>query len=664
MRTVFMFLILGALHCTVLSFPPSPINVVFTSVNLRNILKWLPGNGTSDDIHFTVQYAIYGDSVEGSKGRRVNWRAVRHCTEIVRSWCDLTNETWDLEQGYYAKVRAVGMRATSKWAVTPRRFDPKSDTSFGPPLVTVEIENNSAIISLKGPMRYLPNNRTPGVSMATLYPHMTYNLSIHNTHSDRVHHFLVVSSTNPYKYRLMEYDTEYCFSAKTNFLAMPVHCQSSSWHCITTPQDPVIGQLQVVVVGIVVPFVCTCMLFVVGYLLYHYLTGKGQKSPNILDPPSFHPPPLTFPPENPKVILITVIADELPSVTNIAVSKHACPNKQQLHTADPPLRYAPRWSQTPPEPEERLDDLSVEYGVVCIAPKTADGGEGRDWKHNTGECQKCTTTRDSYKKKEWRIEDNRPAGVYASQTQSTHTHIHPQTHAQIAMSTLVQAHSWSQVNPVLLTQTRASSQSFQGASKREVGRKREDSECSGSCVNKSPQTGLFQIPLNLATEWAGGMKGRTERKRDEGVGEEGMSENIPLLYVSQHMPTSHTDQSHFLSKDYVVQRLASAQEEEEATICIDWDPETGKLVLPRMEMAFNKEGGLDGLLQGERGREVRVGDEEEEEEVNAMKGELRLESVFVRQASEEETEAQSRVETAWEANDIMTKWNLVISMDQ
>ncbi|KAM7368067.1 hypothetical protein PAMP_014318 [Pampus punctatissimus] len=589
MRTVFMFLILGALHCTVLSFPPSPINVIFTSVNLRNVLKWLPGNGTSDDIHFTVQYAIYGDSVKGSKGRRVHWRAVRHCTQVVRSWCDLTNETWDLEQGYYAKVRAVGMRATSKWALTPRRFDPKLDTTFGPPLVTVEIEDNSAIISLKGPMRYLPNNRTPGVSMATLYPQMTYNLSIHNTHSGQMRHFPMVSSL--YKYRLMEYDTEYCFSAKTHFLAMPVHCQSSSWHCITTPQDPVIGQLQRVVVGIVVPFVCMCMLFVVGYLLYHYLTGKGQTSPNILDPPSFHPPPLTFPPENPKVILITVIKDELPSVINSALSKHACPNKHQLHVADPPPGYAPRWFQTPPEPEELLDDLSVEYGVVCIAPKTADGGEGegRDWKHN-------------------KEDENNLRG------------------------------------------------------KREVDREREDSECSGLCVNKNPQTGLFQIPLNLATKWEGGMKGRTERKIDEGVGEEGKSENIPLLYASQnikHMPTFHTDQSHFLSKDYSVLKLASAQEEEKATICIDWDPETGKLVLPQVEMAFNKEGGLDGLLQGERGREVRVGDEEE---VNTMKDELRLENVFVRQASEEE--AQSGVETAWEADDIMTKWNLVISMDQ
>lgn len=234
MWTVVLFLNLLALHCTVSSSPPSPINVIFTSVNLRNMLQWLPGNDTPNDTHYTVQYAIYGDSVEGSKGRRVQWRPVRRCTEIVRSWCDLSNETWDLEHGYYARVRAVSRRASSKWALTGRRFDPKTDTSFGPPLVSVELEENNAIITLKGPMRYLPNNHTKAVSMATVYPQMIYNLSIYNTGQGQTHHFPVVSSS--YKYRLMDYNTKYCFSAKTRFVSMPAICQPSGWQCIMTPE--------------------------------------------------------------------------------------------------------------------------------------------------------------------------------------------------------------------------------------------------------------------------------------------------------------------------------------------------------------------------------------------------------------------------------------------
>ncbi|XP_029281719.1 interleukin-20 receptor subunit alpha [Cottoperca gobio] len=380
MWTGLIFLnLLGALHCTVSSSPPSPINVIFSSVNLKNVLQWFPGSGTPDDTHFIVQYAIYGESVEGSEGRRVHWRKVRRCTEIVRSWCDLSNETKDLEQGYYARVRAVSRRASSKWVLTGRRFDPKTDTSFGPPLVSVEIEDNNAIITLKGPMRYPPNNHTQAVFMQTLYPHMIYNLSIVNTRRRHIHHSLMDSHS--YKFRLMEYNTEYCFSAKTSFLYMPAHCLSSAWHCITTPQDPVIGQLQRVVVAIIVPSVCICMMVVVGYLLYRYLSGKGQKSPYILNPPAFHQTSLTFPPEKPKLLVITIIKD-----------LHPDPEA-------PPPGYAFQRPQTPPALEEPWDDLSVDYGFTAAAPNLDARGEDRN--NTKVQHEKCA----AYEKKGWKVEE-------------------------------------------------------------------------------------------------------------------------------------------------------------------------------------------------------------------------------------------------------------------
>ncbi|XP_044024284.1 interleukin-20 receptor subunit alpha isoform X2 [Siniperca chuatsi] len=598
--------------------------------------------------------------------------AVRQCTKIMRSWCDLSNETRDLEQGYYARVRAASRTASSTWALTGRRFDPILDTSFGPPLVSVEREDNTAIITLKGPMRYQPNNHTPGVPMATLYPQMTYNLSIHNTRRGQTSHFPVGSS--PYIYRLMEYDTDYCFSAKTRFLSMPVQCQSSGWHCITTPPDPVIGQLKTVVVGIVVSSVCVCMLVVVGYLLYHYLTGKGQKSPYILNPPSFHPNTLIIPPENVSIILFTVIK---PSDIESIISDPTCPNPWP-HNADPPPSYAPQRSETP-EPEEPWDDLSIDYGFIGVAPKIDVRGEEekRERRHDRGEDGNNLN-----------LEDGHSAGVYAPQAKSTHTcsQTHMLIHTQTEMSTLVQAHACSQVNSV--TQTQAPSLSLQGTTKGEVDRKKEDKEFPGLFINKTPQTGLFHISLNLQTKKEGGMGEemdgkvgvRTDGKIDGGVEEGSENEEVPLLsaYATQNikdMFTSHADQSDFLPDDYGVLRLAIAhkieedkddEEEEEETICINWDPKTRKLVLPEMAMEFNKEGGLDGWMQGKKGRENRVGGEEE----YVMKGELRLENVIVRQTSEEEEEAEAQREmerggeTMWEADDILTKWNLVISMDQ
>ncbi|XP_031722008.1 interleukin-20 receptor subunit alpha [Anarrhichthys ocellatus] len=611
-----IFLYLGALHCTVSSSLPSPINVKFSSVNLRNVLQWFPGSGTPDDTHFRVEYAIYGDSVEGSKGRKVNWREVWRCKKIVRSWCDLSNETWDLEQGYHSRVRAVTRGAFSTWAWPRKRFDPKTDTSFGPPLVSVEIEDSNAIITLKGPMRYQFNNHTPVMSMATLYPQMTYNLSIENNHRGTTLHVPVVSSS--YKYPLMDYNTEYCFSATTRFLFMPAQSQSSAWHCITTPQDPVIGQLQSVVVGIVVPSVCLCMVVVVGYHLYCYLTGKGQKSPYILDPPAFHPPILTFPPERPNLIVITIIK-EIQRESDI--SDPACP-KFPRHVAHCTTGYTSQRHQILPEPDEPWDDSSVDYGFIGVAPKIATRGE--DGNNLKGDDQKCAA-RVSYEKREWRVEDGHSAG-----------------HTRTETSTLTQAHAG------LLTQTQAPLLSMQGATMREVDGEEEDREFPGLFIST---TGLFRIPLNLPTK-GGGM--RKEMDGEVRVRRDGDDEAVPLLsaYASQNttdMHTSHSDQSDFLPDDYGVLRLASAHkidvdddgddDKGEANISIDWNPETGSLVLPQM----------DGMMQREKG-------EGEEEEVD-----LRLENVFVRQGSEENAEAQREMEGG---DDFSTRWNLVISMDE
>lgn len=361
---------------------------------------------------------------------------------------------------------------------------------------------------------------------------------------------------------------------------------------------------------------------------------------NFQNPPSFNPPPLTFPPENLNLILITVIqpSDIENSISDSKQQKHS-------HTADPPPGYTPQRSEPPPEPEEPLDDESIDYGFVGAAPKIiakerrCDGGE--DGNNLKGKHQK-DEAKESYKNKEWRVED----GIYPPQAKphlmhrTTHTcsQTHMPMHTQTEMSTLIQAQVFSDH----LTQTQAPLLSFQEAP--EVDR-------------ESP--GLFI---------------------DGGMEEESKSESVPLLsaYASQNINTTHADQSDFLLDDYGVLRLATAQEienddgdeEEEGTVCIDWDPHTRKLVMPEVAMEFTtEEGGLDGLMQREKGWENRVGGEEE---VSATKGELTLENVYVRQASEEEAEAQRERERGrerdrvggWEVDDILTKWDLVISMDQ
>ncbi|XP_034554986.1 interleukin-20 receptor subunit alpha [Notolabrus celidotus] len=647
MWIIFLLFNLGALCSTVSSSPPSPVDVAFSSVNLRNLLQWSPGNGTPNDTHYTVQYAIYGQSIVGTRGKRVNWRSVRHCTEIVRCWCDLSNETLDLEEGYYAKVRAVSKRASSKWAWTLRRFEPKSDTIFGPPLVMVDMEDNNAIITIKGPMRYQPNNQTPAVSMASLYNQMTYNMSVHNIRSSLMSHFPVVSS--PYKYRLMEYNTKYCFSAKTRFLSMPVNCQPSEWLCITTPPDPVMAQLKWMVVGIVVPTVCMCILVVIGCILYQYLTGKGQKSPYTLNPPSFHTPPLTLVLETPSVVLIKV---GLPPEFMSIVSDSAYPKKQ--HIVEPPPRYTSQGLETPQEFMEPSDDLSLDYAFVCKASETHTREEGEERERRYDRREDGNNRR------------SHCAGAFNPQAKSYPSQKSISTCSEALMPTLTQkevstqAHTCLPVNSVFLNQSQAPSFTLQGAAERDRKGEKEK-EFSGLFICKVPQTSLFNSPLNVKSE------------AEEGIEEEMVSgnERAPLLSFYASQSTSQSDQSNDLPDDYGILRPAEAHkieeevekdEEEGGSICINWDPKTGKLVLPEMGMAFMKE---DDLMQGEKGRENQIG---EEEQVDGMKGGLRLENVFVRQGSEEKAEALREMERRegmeWEADDLLSKWDLVVSMDQ
>ncbi|KAM6915118.1 interleukin-20 receptor subunit alpha [Xenentodon cancila] len=643
MRTEIVFICLLGLRFSVSHSLPSPTNVSFSSVNLRNVLHWFPGNGAPDDTHFTVEYAIYGDSIPGSKGKRVHWRAVRQCTNIMRTWCDLSPETWDEEQGYHARVRALVRTASSKWASTQRRFDPKSDTTFGPPLVSVELEDNSAIISIKGPIRYPVNNLSTAISMKAIYPHMTYNLSIHTTHRNQTHHFPVINSS--YKYRLLEYNTEYCFSARSRFLSMPVDCQSSAWECLTTPQDPVIEQLRMVVVGIVVPALFICTIVVVGYILHVYVAGKEQKSPYMLNQHSFHRSPFAFPPDHPSLIISSVIKGEPP------FSDPPHPDLL-LRIPDPPPSYSLQGPEAPLGPEQPPEVLSIDYGGVCIAPKVNAGGEEEARKRRHDEAEAGNNLKG--------VQDAHSAGNYVSQgkcyrsQKSTLSLMHLQ--ANRAVSNLVRACPWKD-------DTIALPLSAEGS----VTGKMEDRESSAIFISRDPQTDMFNVPVNLQE------RGPVWPTLDEEEG--GKCENAPLLssYVTQNtqkMTTLHLDHVDCLESDYgLMMPMLKAEEEdfhemEKGTICINWDPQTRKLVLP--DMQFSKKEELRGLMPSNREEENRMLGNEVE--MYMIRGQLKLESVFVRQTSEEQAEEQKELqrgkETRLEADDVLTKWDLVISMDQ
>lgn len=374
-----------------------------------------------------------------------------------------------------------------------------------------------------------------------------------------------------------------------------------------------------------------------------------SSSSNLQNPPSFHPPPLTFPfAENPNVILTITVEPR---------SDTQPPALGPINGPDPPPIYSSSRPETPPRP---YDDSSVDYGLVGIAPKiNVTRKEEQIEKRNDGEgggnelkgkCLSCGAE-NSYKEQEWRVEDGGFTGFYAPQEKS-HVPLkstvichptHMQIHTQAAMSRR------AQLNSGFLTHNQLD---------REL------------CINKNQQTGLLHIPLNLQTNQE---VGRGEGMQMQGEAKEGStSEKVPLLsaYASQNMTGMlpfQTERSEFLPDDYGVLTLATAhnveggdEQEEEGTICVNLNHETGKLVLPGLDMMFNKQRGMGGSMQEEKGSKGG-----EHEEAKAMNGVLQLKNVIVRQPSEEEElrDMGRAGATGCEVDDFMSKWNLVISED-
>ncbi|CAL9692242.1 unnamed protein product [Knipowitschia caucasica] len=358
-------------HTAVLSSTPKPNNVTFTSKNFRNILNWFPGYGAPADTKYSVRYAIYGDSVNN----RVHWRPVPLCSKIFRTWCDLSVETSDPEHGYFARVRAVAGKGTSKWVETPRRFDPMIDTEFGPPHISLELDEKYVHIKIEGPMKYRSLNQTPQVSMATLFPHMVYTLTILNTRRGITHHLILTEEK--YKYRFVDYGTKYCFSAKTKLedRYMSDKHQSSAQHCILTPEVELLDRLErIVIICTTVPVLLLCLLVAGGYILHRYLSGKDQKTPYILNSPIFLPAPLP------------TISEDVISIAFVGVEV-----SEKLYPKYLSNSLSANASPVPPPLVDVSDKESVDYGFVSRCDERADGSDA-------AKCQE-----EMYKKKEWLI---------------------------------------------------------------------------------------------------------------------------------------------------------------------------------------------------------------------------------------------------------------------
>ncbi|NXI49475.1 I20RA protein, partial [Chloroceryle aenea] len=256
----------GELYCSL----PNPRNVHFESVNMKNVLHWSAPEGTGDGVLYKVKYSVYGVG---------KWIRKPECRNINRTWCDLSNETSDYEEQYYASVKAFLSGMCSDWMETTR-FNPLTDTKIDPPTVSLSSTERSISIILTAPEMW----RSPegeSLSLLQVYPGLQYNVSVLNKKTKKRWFFSI--SNNTLVVPSLEPGTAYCVSAQIHVTTPLLHSGFSKEYCTDTLKDKTADETITVIFGYVLPIMLAALFIsMTSYCVHRYIHASKQKHPTNL----------------------------------------------------------------------------------------------------------------------------------------------------------------------------------------------------------------------------------------------------------------------------------------------------------------------------------------------------------------------------------------------
>uniref|UniRef100_A0A8C6UF51 Interferon/interleukin receptor domain-containing protein n=1 Tax=Neogobius melanostomus TaxID=47308 RepID=A0A8C6UF51_9GOBI len=200
---------------------PDPLSVSIRSFNMEHIVHFVPGPGTPDSAHFTVQ------ALKFSK-----WSTVPRCARMKPGeGCDMTLVFKDPLDMYQARVQAFSSEQRSNWTESAR-FHPLTDTVLGPPVLLVSGCGNCLLLRVTPPQlkteRPLELFKEIRVTVRRSWDGAQVRLT-HGSHENRIEH--------------LQRGVEYCVTVYLPTLVNNNHMPSTRQCALSSPSTaPSSGQ--------------------------------------------------------------------------------------------------------------------------------------------------------------------------------------------------------------------------------------------------------------------------------------------------------------------------------------------------------------------------------------------------------------------------------------
>ncbi|KAM5248988.1 interleukin-22 receptor subunit alpha-1 [Ctenodactylus gundi] len=238
--------------------------VKFQSSNFENILTWDGWPQSVPGTVYSVEYKTYGER---------EWLPKAGCQRTTRKTCNLTTETGNLTELYYARVTAIGPGGRSATKMT-ERFSSLQHTTIKPPDVTCTPKVRSIQMIVHPTPTPVRAEDGRQLTLEEIFHDLFYRLELQVNHTYQMH---ISGKQREYEFVGLSPDTEFLGSV---VILVPTWSKESSPYLCRVKTLP--DQTWTYSFSGAILFSAGFLVAVLCYLSYRYIT-KPPATPNSLN---------------------------------------------------------------------------------------------------------------------------------------------------------------------------------------------------------------------------------------------------------------------------------------------------------------------------------------------------------------------------------------------